>query len=73
MGYLQEERRTKIEQFKSSENIIASEEINKDEASQLRKLYIIKLKRDMCMLETKIKNFSDGKKLHGVKNRNQRI
>ena len=49
-----------IEQVKSLENIIASGEIKVDEAAQLWELYIIKLKRDILMLENNVNNFSEG-------------
>ena len=42
--------------------LIASGEIKVDEAAQLQELYIIKLKRDICMLETNVKNFPDENK-----------
>ena len=58
-GSLQEERRTTLEQVKVLENIIAYREINVDETDQLHKLYIIKLRRDICMLETNVNNFSE--------------
>ena len=44
-----------LEQVKSLENIIASGDIKVDEAAQLQELYIIKPKRDICMLETNVK------------------
>ena len=44
---LQEESRTTLEQVKSLENIISSVEIKVDEDTQLRELYIVKLKRDI--------------------------
>ena len=45
VGDQKEQRRTKIEQVKFLENIIASREIKVHEADQLRGLYIIKLER----------------------------
>ena len=39
-------------------------EIRVDEAAQLQKLYIIKLKRDICMLENNVKDFSEENKAH---------
>ena len=60
---LQEESWTTLEQVKSLENIIASQDIKVDEAYQLRGLYIIKLKRGIFMLETNEHNFSEGKNL----------
>ena len=62
VGYLQEEKGTTLEQVKSLENIIASGEVQLHQAAQLRELYIIKLKCDICMLETNVNNFSEGKK-----------
>ena len=64
VGALQEERQTTFEQVKALENIIASGEIKVDEAAQLREVYIIKLKRDICMLETNVNNFSEENKAH---------
>ena len=61
-----------IEQVKSLENIIASGEIKVDEAAQLWELYIIKLKRDILMLENNVNNFSEEKISRRLKNRNQR-
>ena len=52
VGCLQEEIQTTLSKFKSLENIIESVYIKVDEADQLQELYIIKLKRDICMLET---------------------
>ena len=40
--------------------MIASGDIKLDEAAQLQKLYIIKLKRDIFMLETNLKNYQRG-------------
>ena len=57
VGALQEEMRTKLEQVKALENIISSGDIKVNGADQLRGLYIIKLKRDICMLETSGKTF----------------
>ena len=54
--------RTTIEQDKSLENIIASVENKVYEADQLRGLYIIKLKRVICALETNVNNFSEENK-----------
>ena len=34
------------------------------ESAQLQKLYIIKPKRDFCMLETNVTNFSEENKAH---------
>ena len=59
VGALQEERRATLEQVKALENIIVQREIKVDESDQLQKLYIIKLKRDICMLETNVNNFSE--------------
>ena len=61
---LQEEKRTTLEQVKSLEYIITSGKIKVDEADQLRRLYIIKLKRDICMLETNVNNSSEENKDH---------
>ena len=44
---LQEERWKTLEQVKALEDTISPEDINIYEAAQLRKLYIIKLKRDI--------------------------
>ena len=59
VGALQEEMWTTLEQVKALGDIIASVEIQVDEADQSRGLYIIKLKRGICMLETNKKNFSE--------------
>ena len=48
--------------IKALKNIIASVEIKVYEAAQLWELYIIKLKRGICMLETNVKSFSEGNK-----------
>ena len=48
--------------IKALENIIASVDIKVYEAAQLWELYIIKFKRGICMLETNVKNFSEGNK-----------
>ena len=61
---LQEERRKTFEQVKSLENIISLVEIKVYEDDQLRELYIIKLKRHICMLDTNIKYFSMENKAH---------
>ena len=53
---------TTLEQVKALEDIIASLYIKVDEASQLPQLYIIKLNRDLCMLETNVNNFSEENK-----------
>ena len=63
VGYIQEESQTTLEQVKSMEYIIASVEINVDEAAQFQELYMIKLKHDICMLGTNENNFSEGGKL----------
>ena len=60
---IQEERRTTFEQVKSLKNIISLVEIKVNEDSQLRELYIIKLKRDICMLDTNIKDFPEEKNI----------
>ena len=44
VGYIQEERRTTLEQVKALDYIIVSGEIRVDKYDQLQKLYIIKLK-----------------------------
>ena len=62
VGTLQEENRTTLEQVKSLEDIIASREIKLYKSAQLQQLYIIKLKRGICMLETNVNNFSEGVK-----------
>ena len=54
---LQEESLTTLEQFKALENIIASVDIKLYEADNLQELYIIKLKHDICMLETNENTF----------------
>ena len=54
---MQKERRTKIEAVKALEYIVASGDIKIYEADQLRGLYIIKPKRDICMLDTNEKTF----------------
>ena len=64
IGVTQEERRTTIEQVKALENIFVSREIRVDKADHLRGLYIIKLKRGICMLETNENNFSKENKAH---------
>ena len=46
------------QQVKSHENIITLHEIKVDKSDQLQKSYIINLKRDICMLETNVNNFS---------------
>ena len=46
------------------ENIIASGYIKVYESDQLQGLYIIKLKRGICMLETNEHNFSEEEKSH---------
>ena len=51
--------RTTLEQVKSLEKIIAWQEIKVNVSDQLQNLYIIKLKRDICMLETNVKNISE--------------
>ena len=56
--------RTTLGQVISLENIIATRQIKLYEADQLQKLYIIKLKRDICMLETNVKKFLDENKSH---------
>ena len=58
---LQEESRTTLEQVKALENIISSVEIKIDKSAQLRELYIVKLKRDIWMLENNVINFSEEK------------
>ena len=62
VGALQETNRTALGQVKALEDIIASGEIKVNEADQLRGLYIIKLKRDICMLETNVNNCLELKK-----------
>ena len=61
---LQEEIRTKLEQAKALENIIASQEIKVDESDQLQGLYMIKLNRGIYILETNEHNCSEEKKSH---------
>ena len=56
--------RTTLEQVKSLENIITSGKIKVDESDQLQDLYIIKLKRDICMLDTNLNNLSEENKSH---------
>ena len=63
-GALQEERRTTLEQVKDPETIIVSGEIRADEANQLQKLYMIKLKYYICMLETNVNNISEVDSYH---------
>ena len=63
IGALQEEIQTTLEQVKALENIITSQEIKLDETDQLRGLYIIKLKRGICMFDTNEHNFSEEKNL----------
>ena len=63
VGALQEETRTALEEVKSLENIISSREIKVDEYDQLQVLYIIKLKRGICILETNVKNIQSKKYL----------
>ena len=60
---LQEERWTALEQVKALEDIISPGEIKVDEAYNLQGLYIIKLKRGICMLEIN-KKCLRGKKNH---------
>ena len=55
VGGIQEKKCTTLEQVKALENNIASGEIKVDEPYQLRGLYIIKLKCDICMLEINVK------------------
>ena len=62
VGALQEKRWTTFEQVKPLENIISSREIKADEADLLWKLYIIKLKLNIFMLETSVNKFLQGKK-----------
>ena len=61
---IKEEMQTPLEQVKSLENIIAPGKIKVDEAAQLHKLYINKLKRGICMLDTNVNKFSEEKKAH---------
>ena len=63
--------RTTLEQVKSLENVIASGKIKVDESDQLQDLYIIKLKRDIFMLDTNLNNLSEENKSH-VDIKNQR-
>ena len=63
VGDIQEEMRTTLEQVKDLENIIAYGDIKVDKSDQLQDLYIIKLKCDICMLETNEQKFSKKKKL----------
>ena len=51
-----------LEQVKALEDIIASGDIKVDEAAQFQKLYIIKLKCDICMLDTDVKKYSEENK-----------
>ena len=62
VGAIQEERRTTFAQVKDLENIIASVYIKVNEADQLQGLYIIKLNRNICMLETNENTFSEENK-----------
>ena len=55
---------TNVEVVKQLEDIIVSREIKVDEAFQLQKLFIIKLKHDMYMLEANVNKFSEEKKAH---------
>ena len=55
---------TTLEQVKALETIISSVEIKVDEAAQLWDVYIIKLKPDICMLDTNVNKFSEGNKSH---------
>ena len=54
VGDIQGEIWTKLEQFKALENNIRSRNNMVYEAAQLQELYIIKFKRDICMLQTKV-------------------
>ena len=55
VGAIQEESWTRLGKIKSLETLIASGEIKVYEAAQSRESYIMKLKRDISMLETNVK------------------
>ena len=56
--------RTTLEQVKSLEDNNASGDIKVDEYDQLQELYIIKLKRVICILDINENKFPEGKKSH---------
>ena len=64
VGALQEEMWTTLEKVKALGDIIASVEIQVDEADQSRGLYIIKLKRYIFMLETDMNKLSERQIYH---------